>query len=112
MPSGPVFENEKSIFFVMDEDDSTSDAGGCTQAWWDGQCPNGTEAEAAAAMAKLFDSTGTPIIDVSGVAYDDSEDEITITGAARTINPAALNRISPNIRNLITTRINVCIRRP
>ena len=80
--STTVFEQEKSVFFAMDENDAVSQAGGCTQAWWDGQCPNGTEAEAAAAMAKLLDSTGTPLIDVSGVAYDDSEDEITITGVA------------------------------
>ena len=80
--STTVFEQEKSVFFAMDENDAVSQAGGCTQAWWDGQCPNGTEAEAAVAMAKLLDSTGTPLVDVSGVAYDDSEDEITITGAA------------------------------
>ena len=84
MPSGPVFECEKSIFFVMDEDYSTNDAGGCTQAWWDGQCPNGTEAEKAAAMAKLFDDVddATPLMEAYNCAYDASENEIILPGAA------------------------------
>ena len=77
-----VFEQEKSVFFSMDEDDSTSDAGGCTQAWWDGQCPNGTEAETAAAMAKLMDGTGTPLIEMADCVYTESNNRITKTNIA------------------------------
>ncbi len=77
-----VFEEDKSVFFVMDEADSVANAGGCTQAWWDTECPNGTEAEAAAAMAKLLDSTGTPLIEMTECAYTQSMSRITKTNIA------------------------------
>ncbi len=68
--STPVDEQEASIRFVMDEISSPENAGGCTQAWWDTECPDGTEAEYAAAMAKLMDvDTGAPISGGTLVVY-------------------------------------------
>ena len=57
--STPVFWDNESVFFVGgrgDKSGRSANAGGCTKQWWDGECPNGTDAEKAAAMAKLFAS--------------------------------------------------------
>ncbi len=83
--STPVFWDNESVFFVGgrgDKSGRSADAGGCTKQWWDSQCPNGTDAEKAAAMAKLMGTDGEPIIDVSGAAYTESNNRITRTNIA------------------------------
>ncbi len=76
-----LFEQEKSVFFVIHQDGSTADAGGCTQDWWNTECPNGTEAETAAAMAKLFNSSA-PLIEEEEAGYTGQDNRIVISGAA------------------------------
>ena len=72
--STTVFEQEKSVFFAMDEVDATDEAGGCTQEWWDAEV---AATSSAAAMAKLVDGTGTPLIEMTECDYTRSNDRIT-----------------------------------
>jgi hypothetical protein len=78
----PVFYGYASVFFVGgngDKSGRTALAGGCTRDWWDGQCPNGTDAEKAAAMGKLM-VDGAPVIDETNCAYSAAMHRITKAG--------------------------------
>ena len=77
MATKQVFEIEESLYFVMDEVDSETEAGGCTQDWWD------TSVAAiglTATMAKLVDATGTPVINATGCDYVAVTDRIEQAG--------------------------------
>ena len=77
--------NNETVFFVGGRGDKSgreATAGGCTKQWWDGQCPNGTDAEKAAAMAKLMGTDGEPIIDVANASYTQADNRITRTNIA------------------------------
>ncbi len=77
-----VFFGHSSVFFVGgngDKSGRTALAGGCTRAWWDAQCGDGTEAEKAAAMGKLM-VDGGPVIDEAGCAYSGATNRITKAG--------------------------------
>lgn len=63
-----VFAEKEAVVFVRG---TLSNAGGCTRYWWDTEVPNGTEAEALAAMLKLMDVAGDPYIDDTGLTYTD-----------------------------------------
>lgn len=72
-----VFDREKSVFFVMDESGASGNVGGCTQAWWNAAV---IDVGAVTALAKLMNpATGAPIIDMTDVVYDDSDDTLTKT---------------------------------
>ncbi len=84
-----VFYGHRSVFFVGGNGDMsgrTAYAGGCTQDWWDSQCPNGTDAEKAAAMAKLM-VNGGPVVDETGCAYDAAARRITKAGCFGGVEP-------------------------
>ena len=78
--ASPVFDVEQSVFFVGGRGDQSgriANAGGCTQDWWDTECPNDSDAEKTAAMAKLMTSTGAPIIAMGFDVYTSATDRIT-----------------------------------
>ncbi|HPD47912.1 MAG TPA: right-handed parallel beta-helix repeat-containing protein [Anaerohalosphaeraceae bacterium] len=78
----PVFYGHRSVFFVGgngDKSGRTALAGGCTQEWWDSQCPNGTDSEKTAAMNKLM-VNGGPVADEAGCAFTGSDRHITKAG--------------------------------
>jgi len=77
-----VFDDKASIFFSVDNGDAVPEAGGCTQAWWDTECPNGTEAETEAALLKLMTEHGLPLLDDGPLAYTVADDKIVVMGAA------------------------------
>ncbi|MBE0534991.1 MAG: right-handed parallel beta-helix repeat-containing protein [Phycisphaerae bacterium] len=78
----PVFYGHRSVFFVGGNGTQagrTAYAGGCTQDWWDGQCPGGTDAEKTAAMGKLM-VNGGPFADEAVCAFTGVNRRITKTG--------------------------------
>ncbi len=80
-----VFQEKESIWFVGgrgDNSNADSDLGGCTKDWWDAECPNKTQAEYAAALAKIMNTNGGPIIALASKAYTSADDRITAGGAA------------------------------
>ncbi len=76
--------SEQGVWFVggpgTQADRADDNGGGCSRAWWDGECPNGTQAEFAAAYAKLMGADGGPIISLDDCSYDDDADTIVKTG--------------------------------
>ncbi len=80
-----VFQEKESIWFVGGRGDGSGgsdDNGGCTKEWWDAECPNGTEAEHGAALAKLMTSNGGPIVSLEEAEYTgDDEDTVYSAGA-------------------------------
>lgn len=78
-----VFDTDASVFFVGgrgDKSGRTALAGGCTQGWWDSECMGGSDAQKAAAMAKLMGVNGEPVIDEAGCAFTASNKRITKAG--------------------------------
>lgn len=75
---------KKGVWFIGGTDDQSSRAddngGGCSRAWWDSECPNGTQVEFAAAYAKLMNTDGGPIISQNNVNYDDADNTIQGVG--------------------------------
>ena len=49
----PLTDEKKGVWFVggpgTQADAAADNGGGCSRVWWDGECPNGTQAEFAAA---------------------------------------------------------------
>ena len=77
-----VFSDEISMFFVGGngtQGGRTPDAGGCTQAWWDSECPNNTDAEKMGAITKLM-THGAPVVDQAGCSFSYGPLRITSTG--------------------------------
>ena len=75
-----IFNSDQTVWFVGgrgDQSGRVTDAGGCTKTWWDAECPNDTDAEKTAAMAKLMTSTGAPIITRAEDTYTERNNRIT-----------------------------------
>ena len=68
-----VFADEKTVFFTLDHADAVTEAGGCTQAWWDSEVAASDE---ATALAKLMGANGLPLINNSNLDYTHSTKRI------------------------------------
>lgn len=75
-----IFFEEDSIFFVGGQGNGsdTDEVGGCTQQWWNDECPNDTSEEHALAMSKIMAIDGEPILtDIA--AYNNGNNIITFS---------------------------------
>ncbi|MBN1765247.1 MAG: hypothetical protein JW860_08325 [Sedimentisphaerales bacterium] len=74
--------SEHAMYFVGNRAGSiyngSHHAGGCTQLWWESECPNGVKSEKLAALSKLMKADGAAIESVSSPTVNNDNGYVSL----------------------------------